>query len=51
MRRYKLDTEERELLASFKRGEWKKVSNFEKEKVKLKSAAKNYLEEKSRENV
>ena len=50
-RKIALDPEEREILASFERGEWKTVKNIKQARKKIKSAAKNYIEEKSRVSV
>lgn len=40
---YNLDPEERELLSSFKRGEWKSIKNLQKEKVRAKKIAEKTL--------
>jgi predicted DNA binding CopG/RHH family protein len=38
-----LDEEEKDLIESVERGEWKRVENFEEEKKKAESAAKSTL--------
>ena len=38
-----LDNEEKELMESLEQGEWKAVKNFEEEKAKAKTAARNTL--------
>lgn len=38
-----LDQEEKEIMESVERGEWKRVANFEEEKKKAESAAKATL--------
>jgi predicted DNA binding CopG/RHH family protein len=48
---YKLSKEEKELMESVERGEWKRVSNFEKEKRKLILAARETLKKNKRVNI
>lgn len=47
----RLDAEERELLESFNKGEWKTVDLPEKELMLAKKAAKNYIKKDSRINI
>jgi len=47
----KLDREEKELLASFEKGEWKKVSNVEKEKDLARKSATRTLQKDVRINI
>ncbi len=44
----KLDAEERELLESIERGEWKSVNNFKEEAAFAKAAAENFLRKDER---
>ncbi len=46
-----IDTEEREILESLEKGEWKPVKNFEKEKEKAVTAARNTLKKDKRINL
>ncbi len=46
-----LDEEEKDILESFEKGEWKSVSNLEKRKNTLKKAASNYLKKDNRINI
>jgi predicted DNA binding CopG/RHH family protein len=46
-----LDLEERELLASFEKGEWKSVKNLEKEKTFAQKAAAKTLKKDVRINI
>jgi predicted DNA binding CopG/RHH family protein len=48
---YKLSKEEKELLNSVERGEWKSVPNFEKEKKKMMLAARATLKKNKRVNI
>jgi predicted DNA binding CopG/RHH family protein len=48
---YKLSKEEKELMQSVERGEWKRVPNFEKEKRKLILAARETLKKNKRVNI
>ena len=47
----KLDKEEREILESFERGEWKSVPNIEKRKDDLKEYARATLRKDKRVNI
>ncbi len=47
----KLDAEEQDLLASYKRGEWKTVKNLAEEKTFAKKAAANYSRKDTRINI
>lgn len=47
----KLDAEEKELLDSVEKGEWKSSSHFEEEVAFAKSAASNYLRKDARVNI
>lgn len=47
----KLDSEERDILASFERGEWKTVKNLKKEKELAKKTASNTLKKDVRINI
>lgn len=47
----KLDKEEKELLASVERGEWKTVANFDEELAIAKEAAANSLRKDARINI
>lgn len=42
-RSYQLDPQEQELLDSIERGEWKSVDNFEEEKKRYQTLAKQFL--------
>lgn len=46
-----LDAEEKDLLESFERGEWKSVANLEKEKAFAREAAANYFRKDARINI
>lgn len=46
-----LDTEEKELLASYERGEWKTVKNSEKEKEQARKSAHKTLSKDVRINI
>lgn len=46
-----IDNEEKELFDSLENGEWKPVKNFEEEKAKAVSAARNTLKKDKRINV
>jgi predicted DNA binding CopG/RHH family protein len=46
-----LDAEEKDLLESFERGEWKRVDNFEEERAMLREAARNTLRKEKRINI
>ena len=48
---YKLDKEERDLLASVERGEWKRVKNYKTEVERLRQAARNTLRKDKRVNI
>jgi predicted DNA binding CopG/RHH family protein len=48
---YKLSKEEKELMDSVERGEWKRVSNFEREKKKAILAARETLKKNKRVNI
>jgi predicted DNA binding CopG/RHH family protein len=47
----KLDTEEKELLESFERGEWKTVDNIKQRRAELQEAARNTLRKDKRINI
>jgi len=47
----KLDKEEKELLNSIDRKEWKRVKNFENEATKLQQAARNTLKKDQRISI
>jgi predicted DNA binding CopG/RHH family protein len=47
----KLDAEEKELLESVERGEWKTVDNLAEEKAMLREAARNTLRKEKRINI
>jgi len=47
----KLDDEEKELLESVERGEWKTVDNLAEEKAMLREAARNTLRKEKRINI
>lgn len=47
----KLDAEERALLESVERGEWKSVADIDKEIIFAKQAATNYLKKDARVNI
>jgi predicted DNA binding CopG/RHH family protein len=47
----KLDDEEKELLESAERGEWKSVDNLAEEIAKAKAAATNFLRKNARVNI
>jgi predicted DNA binding CopG/RHH family protein len=46
-----LDAEEKDLLESFERGEWKSVPNLEEAKAFVREAAANYLRKDARINI
>jgi len=46
MKKAKLNKEEKELLESYERGEWKTVGNLKEEKRKLRTYARNTLKNK-----
>ncbi len=46
-----LDDEEKELLASIHRGEWKSIKNVEKEKLRVRESAAAYLKKDARINI
>lgn len=48
---FKLDKEERELSASFDKGEWKSARNLAKEKAKAQKASANYQKKDARINI
>lgn len=48
---HKLSTEEKELMDSVERGDWKRVSNFEKEKKNAILAARATLRKDKRVNI
>lgn len=47
----RLNKEEKELLAAFENGEFKRAKNVKKEIAKAKAAAKNYLRKEARINI
>ena len=47
----KLDKEEKELLKSYEKGEWKSVKDFEKKKLEYQSYARNTAEKNKRVNI
>ena len=51
MNRTQLEKEEKELSDSYDRGEWRSVKNIEREKQKLRDAAKNTLKKDARINI
>lgn len=51
MKKTKLDDEEKELLETFEKGEWRVVPNQAKEKEKLRAYAANTLRKDSRVNI
>jgi len=51
MKTIHLDKEEKELSDSYDRGEWRSVKNIEREKQKLRDAAKNTLKKDARINI
>ena len=46
-----LDYEEKELLKSYEKGEWKTVPHLKEEMLKAKKAAENYLRKNTRVNI
>jgi predicted DNA binding CopG/RHH family protein len=46
-----LDDEERALIESIERGEWKPIKNMKKELAELRTAAENYMLKKERINI
>jgi predicted DNA binding CopG/RHH family protein len=46
-----LDAEEKDLLASFERGEWKRVPNLKEAKAFAREAAANYFRKDARINI
>ena len=51
MKKYKLDKEEKEILKSFERGEWKTIPNMEEEKKRYSSYARAALRKNKRINI
>ena len=51
MRKYRLDKEEREILDSLERGEWKPVKNFERAKAYFRRVATETLKKDRRINI
>ncbi|WP_347272793.1 CopG family antitoxin [Candidatus Kuenenia sp.] len=51
MSKIKLDKEEKDILESFERGEWKRVKNFKDELKKHQKYAKNTLKKDKRVNI
>ena len=51
MKEVYFDAEERELVESFERGEWRSVKNVKREIQKLRNAAKNTLKKDARINI
>lgn len=51
MSKIKLDKEEKDILESFERGEWKQVKNFKTELKKHQRYAKNTLKKDKRVNI
>ena len=51
MSKTKLDKEEKDILDSFERGEWKQVKNFEAEVKKLQGYARKTLKKDKRVNI
>ena len=51
MKSIHLDEEEKALSKSFDRGEWRSVKNINREKQKLRDAAKNTLKKDARINI
>jgi predicted DNA binding CopG/RHH family protein len=51
MKPFRWKKEEKELMESVERGEWKRVSNFEKEKKKAVLAARETLRKNKRVNI
>lgn len=51
IKKLNLDAEEKELLNSFEKGEWKTVKNVTQEKNRAKRAATNYLKKDVRINI
>ncbi|GAB6282767.1 MAG: hypothetical protein STSR0008_15160 [Ignavibacterium sp.] len=47
----KLDKEEKELLKSYEKGEWKSIKDFEKKKLEYQSYAKNTAAKNKRINI
>jgi predicted DNA binding CopG/RHH family protein len=47
----KLDAEEKELLESYERGEWKTVENIKEERAMLREAARETLRKEKRINI
>lgn len=47
----KLDVDEKELLDSFERGEWKSVENLDEELKKAKQAAASFMRKDKRINI
>lgn len=48
---FTLDKEEKDLLESFKRGEWRRVKNIKTEKEIAKRAANNFIRKDARINI
>jgi predicted DNA binding CopG/RHH family protein len=51
MKKVLLDTEEKEILESYERGEWRTVKNQKKEITKLREYARNTLQKDKRINI
>jgi predicted DNA binding CopG/RHH family protein len=51
MKKIKLDKEEKDILESFERGEWKQVKNYKAEVQKHQQYAKNTLKKDKRVNI
>ena len=51
MKNYKLDKEEKDLLKSLEKGEWKRIKNFELEKKRFAEAARNTLNKTKNINI
>ncbi len=51
MKPLKLDKEEKELLASIERGEWRSVKNLKKELARHRQIARNTLKKNKRVNI
>ncbi len=51
MKKHTMDAEEKEMLASYERGEWRPIKNQEAEKAKLQQHARNTLQKNKRINI
>ncbi len=51
MKKFKLDTEEKELLDSYDRGEWKPVSDLKQEIKKAEEASRRFMQKDARINI